>query len=187
MKISIPESLEDITLEQYQKYMQLDAESKDYEAQVFCLFTGLDLEYYSKVPQKDINDIVNQITKALESEGEFKQTFFINGVEFGLIPNFDKITGGEYSDLIIYSKKEENGYNHQLDRLIAVLYRPITNKDKLGNYQIEIYKGTSGHLKYIQKLPISIVNGCLSFFLTLSEQLENHIQACMVEEQLKVN
>ncbi len=66
MKTSIPESKEDITLEVYQEYMQLDIDDKDYEAKVFCLFTGLDIQHYSKVTQKDINEVVNQITKALE-------------------------------------------------------------------------------------------------------------------------
>ena len=69
--------------------------------------------------------------------------------------------------------------------MIAVLYRPITKTDKRGNYKIEKYKGTNGHIHLINKLPMSIVNGVLSFFLTLSNDLERNIQAYIVEAQLK--
>ncbi len=68
----------------------------------------------------------------------------------------------------------------------ATHYRPIKNKDKFGNYKIQEYNGTGGHLEYINKLPMSIVNGCLGFFLTLADELEAHIQAYIVEEQARV-
>lgn len=191
MTVKLPDSQEDISLDTYQKYIQLDIESKDYEDDVFCLFTGIDKEDIKNISKKDIDSVLSHVAKGLTVESEFKQTFFIDGKEFGLIPNFDKIrgtrtsSGGEYSDMVMYSKNEIEGYNPNLDRLMAVLYRPITSKDSFGNYQIEEYNGTSGHVDYIKKLPLSIVNGCLGFFLTLSEQLERAILAYTVAEQQK--
>ena len=181
MKITLPDSYEDITLRQYQELVKLD----DDEDGIFSFFTGIDLEDVKNVEKKQKDEVLKHIEVALQQEGEFKSTFIIDGIEFGLIPNFDKITGGTYSDLVKYSNSDTEGENENLDRLLAVLYRPIKKKDSFGNYEIKDYEGTSGHLEQINKLPMSIVNGCLGFFLTLSEDLETHIQKYMEEEQPK--
>lgn len=186
MKISLPDSQDDITLEVYNKFMLLDSDADNYEDLIFCLFTGISLADIKNVVKKDIDETLKHVYNALQSEGRFKRTFTIDDVDFGIIPNFDKITGGEYTDLVSYSSKEKDGYNPQLNRLISVLYRPIKKVDRFGNYKIEKYKGTNGHVNLINKLPMSIVNGCLSFFLTLSNDLEAHIQAYMEEELLRV-
>ena len=187
IKLVLPDHLGDIPLWKYQQLMKLDADDKDYEDNVFTIFTGIkDIE---NVQKKDFDDVINHVKKACEQTGEFKRTFTIDGIDFGLIPNFDKITGtsngGEYCDMINYFKNVEDGYNPTLDRFTAVVYRPISAKDKLGNYKIEPYNGTSGHIEQINKLPMSIVFGCLGFFLSLSNELESHIQACILEAQVR--
>jgi hypothetical protein len=185
MKIVLPDNLSDITLRLYQSFMLLDKEADNYEELIFSLFTGIDIDDVKNVSKKDIDETLKHIYEGLQKEGDFKTRFTIDGIDFGFIPNFDKITGGEYSDLVSYSSNEVEGYNKDLNRLIAVLYRPITNTDKFKNYQIENYKGTSGHIEQINKLPMSIVNGVLGFFLTLSNDLETNIQAYMEEEQVR--
>lgn len=182
MKISLPDDTSEITLSQQMDFVKLDKDADDYSYQIFSLFTGVDLEDVGSVPHKQREDFLQHILKALNKEGEFKSTFTIEGTEFGLITNFDKITGDEYTDLVKYSIDVDN----TLDRLISVLYRPIIKKDRFKNYKIEHYNGTSGHVELIRKLPLSIVNGCLSFFLTLSDDLENHIHQYTEEEQARV-
>jgi hypothetical protein len=184
MRVSLPDNLNDVTLGQYQKYMLLDSEADSYVDEIFSLFTGISLDQVHNVNKKQYDEVLQQIYNALQRDGEFKQTFTIDGIDFGLIPNFDKITGGEYVDLVSSSKNIE-GYNPELITLIAVLYRPIIKKDKFVNYNIEPYNGTKGHEEQISKLPMSIVNGCLGFFLTLCNELENHFQKYMEEEQVK--
>lgn len=189
MRIVLPENLNDISLEKYQQLMLIDPLAENYNDLVFTLFTGI--EELNSVSKKDIDDVVKQVLTSLSADGVFKYRFKIDGVEFGLIPNFDKVLGsekvigGEYSDMIKYAPKNLDGYNEDLDRLMAVLFRPIIKKDWSGNYLIEKYNGTSGHLHLINKMPMSIVKGALSFFLTLSDELETHILKCMEEELLK--
>jgi len=185
MKINLIDSLDDLTLGKYQEFMSLDVEDENYDSLVFSLFTGVSVSNVKNVSKKDIDSVMKHITKAIQVKGKFQNRFTVNGVELGLIPNLDKITGGEYTDLVSYSSKEKDGYNPQLNRLIAVLYRPVTKNDKFGNYNIEKYNGTSGYVHLINQLPMSIVNGVLGFFLTLSNNLEKNIQAYMEEEQLR--
>ena len=184
MKIILPDDFSDIPLWKYQKLMQLDVEDAKYNEKVFTLFTNI--KDTKNVQKKDFEDVLQHVKKACEQQGEFKRTFTIDGIDFGIIPNFDKITGGEYTDLINYSSNEKDGFNRDLNKLIAVLYRPIKIKDKLRNYRIEPYNGTAGHIEQINKLPMSIVFGCLGFFLSLSTELESHIQAFIVEAQARV-
>ena len=181
MKISLPDNTDDITLFQYMELMKMDEEAKDYESQIFSLFTGVDIKDVGSVPIKQRDEFLKHIYNALQSKGEFKQTFTIDGVDFGLIPNFDKITGDEYTDLVRYSVDTDLN----LDRLISVLYRPIKSKDNFKNYKLYPYEGTSEHVEMIRKLPMSTVNGCLGFFLTLSNDLEGAILRYMEEEQAK--
>ena len=181
MKISLPDNTDDITLFQYMELMKMDEEAKDYESQIFSLFTGVDIKDVGSVPIKQRDEFLKHIYNALQSKGEFKQTFTIDGVDFGLIPNFDKITGDEYTDLVRYSVDTDLN----LDRLISVLYRPIKSKDNFKNYKLYPYEGTSEHVEMIRKLPMSTVNGCLGFFLTLSNDLEETILQYMEEEQAK--
>jgi hypothetical protein len=184
MKIILPDNLNDITLKDYISFMELDPDDENYEDLIFTLFTGI--ENVNDVSKKDYDNILKHVYNALQQEGQFKRTFSVGGVDLGIIPNFDKITGGEYSDLVKYSSTEVDGHNENLDRLIAVLYRPIIKTDNFGNYKIEKYKGTSGHLEQINKLPMSVVNGCLGFFLNLSNDLEDHIQKFTRVELAKV-
>ncbi len=187
MKITLPDNLNDITLGKYQDLMQIDEQDKNYDDLVFCLFTGVDIKNIGGVKKKDKEDILRHINNSLENAGEFKNKFTIENTSFGLIPNFDNITGDEYTDLVKYSSSigEDDTNVENLHRLIAVLYRPIKLKDGLGNYQIEDYNGTSGHCDIIKQLPMSIVTGCLSFFLSLSNDLETAIQKYTQEEQMR--
>lgn len=184
MRVNLPDNLDDITLGQYQEYAKLDSDSETYVDEIFSLFTGIPISQVKDVPKKQYDEVVNQVYTALQRDGEFKQTFTIDGIDFGLIPNFDKITGGEYVDLVSSSKQVE-GYNPELITLIAVLYRPIVKRDKFGNYKIQNYNGTKGHEEQIAKLPMSIVNGCLGFFLSLSDDCERYLQTYMEAEQRK--
>jgi len=184
MRVSLPDNLNDITLGKYQQYMKIDSDSDNYTDEIFSLFTDIPLSQVKEVPKKQYDEVLQQIYNALQIDGTFKQTFTIDGIDFGLIPNFDKITGAEYVDLVS-SSKEVEGYNSELITLISVLYRPIKKKDSFGNYKLEKYNGTKGHEHHIAKLPMSIVNGCLGFFLKISNDLDNHLQMCMEEVQLR--
>ena len=107
--------------------------------------------------------LVKDIVKALNTEVEFSNMFTLNGIEYGFIPNLDSITHGEWVDLIEYE-----GNIDTMNKLMAVLFRPVTKKDKLGNYSIEPYNGTKERADAFKVMPLNIVNGALVFFLNLS-------------------
>lgn len=184
MKITIPESIADIKLHQFQKYTLLlertDLDEYNFNKRKIQIFTGLERTRIDLISSQDYKEITEQIDLALNQTVEFKPTFFIKDVEFGFIPNLDKITQGEFIDISKYGTDI-----NEMHRLIAVLFRPIKNKDSLGNYEIINYKGTEQYANIMKHTPLSIVNGALVFFSILANELVSYTQKYMVVEQVR--
>lgn len=168
VKIQVPESLREISLEQYQTYNKINTEQNQNSnfllhktIEIFCnlnLQNVIKVEYNSVVKvAKMINDLFNQDVKLVP-------TFTMNGVGYGFIPDLDKITLGEYIDL----DNTLSDWNN-MHKAMAVLYRPIkdTLKEK---YIIEDYKGSEGAEKY-KEMPLDIVMGSILFFYNLKNEL----------------
>lgn len=186
MKIIIPESLNDITLAQFQKYDALtkreDLDVYNFNKRKIEIFTGVKANDVDNIKQVDLEEILNTIDKALNQTTEFKPTFKINDVEFGFIPNLDDITGAEFSDLSLHGMEVES-----LNNVMAVLFRPIKKKDAFGNYSIIKYQGTKLYADVMKYMPMSIINGALVFFSSLANELLICTQRFMKEEQAREN
>ena len=178
VKLTLPETIEDITLGQYQELTSL--EDNDTIKKV-SIITGLTVEDLEKVQLKDLNEISNQIDEALAKEGKFKPIFTMKGVDFGMIPNFDKIKSKEYIDLSTYGVEIET-----LHKVMAILYRPIKSKGVGNTYDIHEYEGTEEWSEIMKQMPLSYVNGVLAFFLTLQKELKDYFLKFTIQEQAKV-
>lgn len=174
MKITLPENIGEITLGQLQELDVLDNRTdlsdEDKVLRKAKIFTGLSFSQVSAMSYSNLEWVIKQVDKALNEESEFSNRFTMKGVEFGFIPNFDDIKAKEFFDLTSYNDKIE-----ELHKLMAILYRPIKENDYLGNYTIAEYQGTKEWSEAMRQTPLSIVNGALGFFLTLSEACKNHI------------
>jgi hypothetical protein len=184
MRIILPENISDITLGQYQRYMLLenrtDLTEFEFEKRKIEIFTGLNRKDIANVRYSDYAEILVQIDKALNQSAEFVPTFKIKDVEFGFVPNLDKITTGEYVDM----KKYDAGVD-TLHNLMAILFRPIKKKDSFNNYSIIEYQGAEQYANIMKQMPLSIVNGALVFFWNLANELTNYTQRFMEVEQAK--
>lgn len=184
MKIILPESIHDIKLYQFQKYSKLlereDLTPEQFDKRKVEIFTGIERNRLDLISQVDYKEITEQIDISLNQTVDFTPTFFIQDVEFGFIPNFDKITAGEYRDLSIYGSDIDKLHN-----LMAVLFRPINKKDAIGNYSIINYEGTEKYARMMSHMPLSIVNGALVFFSNLANELMDYTQKYMNQEQVK--
>ena len=172
VKIKIPTSLDGITIGQYQKIYPLleneDLTGDEIDNEILRIVTGIDnIEDVNEVDRKML---IDKVSKSLTIKGEFKTTFNLNGIEFGLIPNFDNISNGEYIDLIKYSESLGD-----LHRFMAVAYRPLKFKDRFKNYTIVNYEGTKYNAERMLEMPMTIAEGVRGFFLTLSNDLGNYI------------
>ena len=173
MKLILPEHIGEINLEQFQNYNLL-LENKDYtdiefENKKIAIFTKLDEKSCELLTQKDRKDCLDIIDNAMNHSVEFTNKFDFKGKKYGFIPNLDNISGFEFADLTAAGMDVQN-----LHVVMAVLFRPIINEDKFGNYQIEPYNGTQSTEEGMKQLPLHLVNGALFFFLNLAKELRIH-------------
>ena len=185
VKVTLPENNSDITLLQFQKYEKLTKKkgltSNEFSKRAVSIFSNLKYNDLQGVKLSDFTDIVEQITKALNTEIEFKNRFNLEGVEYGFIPNLNDITTAEYVDLVEYDTKPET-----LNKVMAILFRRIEAEDVFGNYSIINYTGTKETSQIMLQMPMNIVNGALVFFSNLSKELRIAIQKSTQKEIRRV-
>lgn len=172
IELTIPDSMSDLTLEQYQKFLKV-IEVNDDEifirkkmVQIFCNVPLLDVD---KMGQADFAEISEALVKVLDETPSLTRTFELNGVEYGFIPDFDKITLGEYVDLDFIT-----GNWDEMVQFMSILYRPIKKKKK-SKYKIEPYK--TEKFDDFKDMPLDIVIGSQLFFWTIGNQLLKHIKS----------
>lgn len=175
----VPTSLKDIKLHQYLEFEKLSETLSDFDRaiQTVSIFCELNTYEIKKIPFKTLELIIGKITDALSEDLGLIRTFELNGVKYGFIPNFDKITLAEFIDIDNYQKDREN-----LWKVMSVLYRPITEEN--GNkYLIEAYDGKL--FADFEEMPVAYVKGAMVFFCNLGIDLVNYIQKSLVEEKPK--
>ena len=134
----IPDTLNEITLAQYQKYIkyQKDNDDENFLAikmiEVFC---GLRNHTVRSMKAKSIRDICKILTDMFNEKPQLVKQFEMKGITYGFVPDLENITFGEYIDLDTFIGDFEN-----MHKAMAVLYRPITQKYK-DKYIIEKYTG----------------------------------------------
>jgi len=179
LHINIPDSLSDITLEQYQKFDKLN--TKENEGTVFLMqkmveiFCWVPLDLTREIKYNDLISIVEHINNLITKEPELITTFLLNGKEYGFIPNLDNITLGEYIDLDNYLGGWEN-----MHKAMSVMYRPITLK-KDNRYIIEDYKG-SVYQEQMLKCPLDVVISAMVFFYHLNKELLSYTLKYLKQE-----
>lgn len=176
MKITVPSSLRHIKLSQWQKYAAILDKNKGEESSDFLnlktleIFCGMDLKDIHSIPLREFDEVLMHISDIFKMKTPRENTFWLKGtdgveVEFGMIPNFDKMSYGEYEDLENYIFDEKN-----LHKAMAVLYRPVKFKKK-DRYLIHDYEGTEFMAEVMKNTPLDIVFGARVFFYSLAKKL----------------
>lgn len=180
--IIVPSELEDITLGQYQAFLEIgDKITNEQLISIFCNVTVTQaLQLPLSVFETAAVKIVEVLTRA-QTDVELTQTFVLNGSNYGMIPNLEEITYGENKDLTTYLSDWKN-----MHMAMAVLYRPI-KKTFNGTYEIESYEGTSKTREGMKQMPLDIVIGANSFFYNLTEALLNAIPNYLEQVQRDSN
>lgn len=175
IKINVPESLHDITLGQYQNY--LDAQEKiDDEYQLGSRM----IEIFCKIPVQDVFQFrmshITNIQKTLIKIFEHKtdsliNRFSIHDTEYGFIPSLDEMTFGEYVDVDTYIKDWQ-----EMHKAMAVLYRPINSKYD-DRYSIVDYDGLDTDI--MKDMPLSVCFSSIVFFYNLGIELSQIMMGYM--------
>lgn len=138
-RILVPETLNDIKLSQYQKFLRVTKDIEDNKliakrmVAVFCNLTDIIVNNMTK---QSFDEVLLHLNKILDIDKDMPliRTFRQDGQIYGFIPNMDEMTVGELADVDNYIVDWQKMHN-----AMGVLYRPL--KAKSGDkYQIEDYK-----------------------------------------------
>lgn len=169
MRVVIPTSLSEINLAQYQRYQKVLKDNPDDETfvciQMVAIFCNLSVADVMKIPVNDFAEIVESIAKTLDQKPKLVRIFKMGGVNYGFIPNLDKMTLSEHATADTLLGNDEN-----IPLLMSVLYRPITKK-ALPFYEIEEYDGDESKADLFKEVRMDVVVGAMLFFWNLSKDL----------------
>ena len=181
IQLQLPKDINSINLRDFQKFQKIVADNPEVnndflEIKMLQIFAGLTYKEVQLLPVGTFDDVMRYMTVLFESKTPLIRRFTMTGtdgvdVEFGFIPNLDKMTMGEYIDLNNYLEDADS-----LNKAMAVLYRPIHSsyKDK-ANYRISSYEGTEFFSELMKDMPLGIALGAKVFFYRLGMKLSRLI------------
>ena len=187
IKLTIPDRWSDITIETYQKYIEIQ-ESKGSEKnkviKSLALLCSTTPFVVKKMAYKDLLEIMGIIKKMIDTEPkeeEFRKTFMFKNEEYGFVPNLSSISTGEYIDLETYCKEPIKN----LHIIMSILYRKVTFK-RNKRYTIETYNPQEFKEELFKECPMDIALSSLGFFLTLGEALAKISRNFLQQQEKKV-
>ena len=165
LKLVVPTSLDEITLEQYQRFARIEGEGEFKQMKMLEIFCGVPFSDLPNVRLVDAVNVLQQLTKTLSEKPGLTKFFELNEVKYGFIPALNEISLGEFVDLDSYLSDWAT-----MHRAMAVLYRPVV-KEKGERYDIEKYEATDERDELMKQMPASVVLGALVFFLSFRERI----------------
>ena len=167
MEINIPTSLKDITMRQFIAFEKSDKTDDDYIIHL-CDFANPKL-----LPSKEYTEIVALLKEVVASDVLFYKIFKHDGIQFGFIPNLEKITANEMIHIEEFIKTPDTWH-----KALAVLYRPVTKRKrnwfKRGAddlYDILPYQEENAFEKLMLDVSCTYYLGAMVFFYNLGNDL----------------
>jgi len=178
LDITIPTDLSEITLRQYKHFLKIQKSQDDenfLSAKIIEIFCKVKLEDVMQIKFNDSEYIVNTLTEMFDQKPNLVTKFKLNNKEYGFHPQLDDLTLGEYIDLDTFIGDWEN-----IEKAMAVLYRPVVNKLK-DKYTIEEYK--VGKDQDILDMPMDAVLSSIFFLWNLGIDLSKTMMNYLDKEE----
>ena len=174
----IPNNRNEISLKQYQEFLKFQEEyTNDYflQCKMIEIFCNLDAKTVRLLKVADADRIMNILNSMFTEEAVLIRRFTLDGIEYGLIPDFDDMSLGEYIDLDTHI-----GNWDKILIAMNVLFRPIDKK--IGEkYTIKEYDITTK--EKLKEMPIDIVLGAVFFLYNLGMDLSRTMIIYLEEHQ----
>ena len=180
---NIIDSWSDVTLEKWQQLVLGKKKTKTEEAkETIKALSTLPVKLIEEMALSDVATIFERLSK-LQIKGKLKKVFEIDEVEYGFLPDLDEITLGEWADIEQYIK---DGLEKNIHKIMAVLFRPVTNKEgKM--YSVQAYKdGKQRAEKFRKKMNAVQVQQSLVFFWTFGKELSTILPLYLTEMMTKI-
>ena len=184
INLTIPDSLESVTIGQYQALTRLDKQrdtmtTMQYVVECLKLFTPEkqrgDLVY---VTPRYLIDAFNQVTdvfKKISTDLALRTEIELNGTTYAINPNLSECSTIEYCEAVEVAKQGDES----LHLLMQIFFRPITKRSS-HEYKIEPYSYSEERAKLFQeKMDMATVYSVQAFFLTILATYTSETNECL--------
>lgn len=168
-----------ITLGDYVKIYKVKGLFDDdyFATKLISILTGAPQKKLMEAERDKIDFVFSQIYSILPIDTPaFLDRFTLDGVEYGFLPSWKKMSFGEFADLDTLMTKKPDEVLDYLHIITAILYRPIVTKDKKV-YTIEKYTQETLETRaelFRDKLDVEVALGAQFFFIKFAENVSNY-------------
>ena len=156
-------SWSDVTLEKWILLIDLEAGSKTKEAEeTIATLSDIPRKLIKELSIRDVAIIMKKLSELQNRQDTvLTKVIEIDGIEYGMHPNLDDITLGEYADIETFIK---DGLEKNMPELMSVLFRPVIER-KNEVYTIAAYDGDiTIRAETMKKMSAEQVQSTLFFF-----------------------
>ena len=178
VEVYIPDTLSEITLGQYQKYLKIQENNEDENflaIKMIEIFCGLRGDTIMAMKANSIKDITLILTEMFNEKPQLVKEFKMGGRNYGFVPKLEDMTFGEYIDLDTYI-----GDMNNIHRAMNVLYRPMKQKYQ-DRYLVENYTGEDP--EKMLNMPMDAVLSSILFFYNLGMDLSKAMLNSLEKDQ----
>ena len=178
-----PSNYNEITIQQYREITALDKKHKQDIHKVMAtirILTNAAEDQLVQITSKDILRIekVLQWLRTPPQTSEVQRTFVMDDVEYGLVPDMENLSVGEFADLEIYCENADEN----MHKIMSVLYRPITRK--VSNwYEVEPYKPTQSKTEAMLQAPFGVAVALMVFFSVIAKESAQSLPQYLAEKE----
>jgi hypothetical protein len=176
VKIHIPESMSEITLGQYQRWLSIEGDDDFRMKKLLEIVCGVSMADLERMRYVDVHDAAQATAMIFTQRPGLKRKTELSGNVFGFVPSLDDISLGEYTDL-----EDTLADWQQMHRAMAVLYRPVTSTFR-ELYDIEPYQGSAKYADTMKNMPLDVAMGCLNFMYRLGIELSRDTLKSLAKE-----
>ncbi len=166
-----------INVDNYVKVFKIkDTFSDEYfAAKLLNILCGVPVEKVLEANYQEVKILANYAMSLFPIDKQpFIDRFEINGVKYGFIPSWKKLSFAEYVDLDTLITKKPDEVLDYVHIILAIMYRPIISEGKKGEYKIEPYNQESLEDRanlFKQEIGIKTYIGCQFFFIQFAKKL----------------
>lgn len=150
------------------------------------IMTGADMKELDEAPRDEIQYLTNELIKLIPVEKPtFTDRFVLDGIEYGFIPEWKKMSFGEFADLDTLMTKKQDEILDYYHIITAILYRPITKSKSEHNFEIEKYNQDTLYDRaelFKNKLDVEVALGAQFFFIKFAENYLNYTPTSLIQK-----
>jgi hypothetical protein len=142
------------------------------------ILTGAPQDKLLDASREKVDYIFQQVYSILSNgTPPFLNKFKLDGVEYGFIPSWKKMSFGEFADLDTLMTKKPDEMLDYLHIITAILYRPIIKSKSEHNFDIEKYNQQTLEERaelFKNKLDVEVSLGAQFFFIQFAKNVSNY-------------